>query len=152
MSLCFDGGKQALQIEEQLASRFTVNREHYLPFARDERSYEVHREYIDVQFVREGCEDILLSWSLRTQEQPVFDPARDIAFYSKKPAEDLLVHLRPGIFCVIFPFEAHMPCIRPDKHVETVQKCVAKIPMSAYIDDPLLFTRLFTPEVNTKMR
>ena len=85
MSLCFDGGKQALQIEEQLASRFTVNREHYLPFARDERSYEVHREYIDVQFVREGCEDILLSWSLRTQEQPVFDPARDIAFIAKNP-------------------------------------------------------------------
>ncbi|MBO4369593.1 MAG: YhcH/YjgK/YiaL family protein [Desulfovibrio sp.] len=147
MSLCLDCGDDAALVEERLAERFSVNREHYTPFAPSERRYEVHRQYIDVQFVRAGCEDILLAWASRFQAKPLFGASGDIAFYEEKPSEDLLVHLRPGIFCVVFPLEAHMPCIRPNTStaVQVVEKCVAKIPLTVYREDPLLFVKLFSP-------
>ena len=146
MCLCLDCGENAALIEQRLTAGFTVNREHYTPFERSERRYEVHRQFIDVQFVRAGSEDILLAWASRFQTKPFFDESGDIAFYEEKPSEDLLVHLRPGIFCVVFPLEAHMPCIRSDvsaDSVQTVEKCVAKIPFMAYREDPLLFVNLF---------
>ncbi|MCR5814198.1 MAG: YhcH/YjgK/YiaL family protein [Desulfovibrio sp.] len=155
MSLCLDCGEAAALIEQRLSERFRLNREHYLPFARSERRYEVHKQFIDIQFVCAGREDILLAWASRFHDQPVFDEDRDIAFYEEKPSEDLLVHLRPGVFCVVFPFEAHMPCIRPDNregNVSAVEKCVAKVPLVDYSRDPMLFQNLFALEAHSNLK
>ena len=147
MSALFSCTEETFHVIQDRLSVFTVNEEDYIPYERCERRYEVHRAFIDVQFVTEGEEDCAIIASGRLQEELPFDEAKDIAFYSQTPKEDVLVHLRPCLFCVIYPGEAHMPCLAPSPKAMSVHKCVAKIPLRALNDDPLLLTRLFSDAV-----
>lgn len=84
---------------------------------------EVHREYIDIQYVVEGKE--LIGWSpLDACKQPTseFDPSRDIGFFQDLPQSWLVV--RPGQCAVFYPEDAHAPLAASGP----VRKIVAKIP------------------------
>ena len=138
--------ESSLALKARLAACFRLNEERYQPFEMSERRYEIHRAYLDVQFVLSGFEDLLIADEKRFTAPLPFDEARDIAFFEDKPREDLQVHLRPGLFCVIFPGEAHLPCLRPLHAAgfrEPVVKCVAKIPFVEYREAPERVHSLF---------
>ena len=69
---------------------------------------EAHRRYIDIQAVVAGRE--LLGYAplgdLETA-QP-YDETKDVVFY-KVPEEISSIVLTPGLFCILFPEDAHMP-------------------------------------------
>ena len=69
---------------------------------------EAHREYIDIQSVVAGRE--LLGYAplgdLETA-QP-YDEAKDVVFY-KVPDRISTIILTPGLFCILFPEDTHMP-------------------------------------------
>jgi YhcH/YjgK/YiaL family protein len=70
---------------------------------------EAHRKYIDIQFLLVGVE--ILGYAplkgLTTAEE--YNPQKDIAFFNT-PKEITKAKLEPGLFCILFPDDAHLPC------------------------------------------
>ncbi|MGR3808075.1 YhcH/YjgK/YiaL family protein [Pasteurella testudinis DSM 23072] len=90
---------------------------------------EVHRNYLDVQYLHSGYERIGVAIDLGNN--PIakdYDPARDILFYQSAADESELV-MRPGNFAVFFPSDVHRPaCI--DGSSSKIRKVVVKIAVS----------------------
>lgn len=83
---------------------------------------EAHRNYIDIQFLIDGDEQT--GWKLRDECKEVLQPynvERDIEFFSDAPLNYLT--LKPDMFTVFFPGDAHAPMISNG----TVHKCVVKV-------------------------
>ena len=85
---------------------YTIQR--YTTKPLNEGKLEAHRKYIDIQFLLEGVE--LLGYAplkgLTTAE--IYNPQKDIAFFNT-PKEITKVILEPGLFCILFPDDAHLP-------------------------------------------
>lgn len=92
---------------------------------RDERRFEAHRRYIDVQVLLAGEEtiDAALDGGLPVLE--AYDEARDVVFL-KPPAHAASLPMRPGWFAVFFPHDVHRPgCHLRDR--QKVRKIVMKL-------------------------
>lgn len=91
----------------------------------DERQFESHKKYIDVQYV--PCGEETLYWAdvkELTQTSESFSQGGDIAFYKGKAQGS--VTLAGGTCAVLFPEDAHMPnCISGEK--QKVTKIVFKV-------------------------
>jgi biofilm protein TabA len=91
----------------------------------NEGNLEAHRKYIDIQFLLEGVE--ILGYAplkgLTTAE--VYNPQKDIAFFNT-PKDITKVILEPGLFCILFPDDAHLPGLQLAGPAE-VRKVVIKI-------------------------
>jgi YhcH/YjgK/YiaL family protein len=85
---------------------YTIQR--YTTKPLNEGNLEAHRKYIDIQFLLEGVE--ILGYAplkgLTTAEE--YNPQKDIAFFNT-PKEITKVKLEPGLFCILFPDDAHLP-------------------------------------------
>ncbi|MGR6981583.1 YhcH/YjgK/YiaL family protein [Testudinibacter sp. P27/CKL/0425] len=90
---------------------------------------EVHRRYLDVQYLHSGYERIGVAIDLGTNPvEKTYDDTRDILFYSHVENESELV-MRPGNFAVFFPTDVHRPaCI--DGNSCKIKKVVVKIAVS----------------------
>ncbi|KGQ71175.1 hypothetical protein A1D23_00215 [Chelonobacter oris] len=90
---------------------------------------EVHRHYLDVQYLHAGEERIGVA--VDSGDNPIanaYDAARDILFYRDVANESELV-MRPGNFAVFFPSDVHRPaCI--DGKACKIRKIVVKIAVS----------------------
>lgn len=88
--------------------------------------FEAHRRYIDVQFVHSGRETIL--WAplaaMREPTQP-YDGAKDAALWPLVP-EATPLHLGPGHCAILFPEDAHAPCLEWETPAQ-VFKVVVKV-------------------------
>ena len=103
-----------------------INMAEYVNKNVDECAYESHKKYIDIQYVVSGEEYIDLC------DQDILEctdnrlDTDDIAFF-RNTDKFSRADLTEGIFVVIFPGEAHKPCIAPDGKGVKVRKAVAKI-------------------------
>jgi YhcH/YjgK/YiaL family protein len=108
--------------------RYEINENIYavietsLPKAAKEQKLEVHRKYIDVQYIIDGYD--LIGWcSLLNcgQIYKDYDEVKDIEFFNDKP--DFNIILNEGHFAIFFPNDTHAPleCEKP------VKKCIVKI-------------------------
>lgn len=91
----------------------------------EEGSWEAHRNYADIQLVLEGCECIGF---VCVEDAPVmtpYVPEKDILFYQEMPGSAATVHA--GEMMVLFPSDAHRPCIRVDGGPDAVRKAVVKV-------------------------
>ena len=104
-----------------------INIESYTTHLRQERKFEVHKKYIDVQYMISGKELITVCPVDKLVCVDVYDPNRDIAFY-----QNALIGIdkiiTSGEFLILRPGEAHMPCICVDEQAR-VRKAVIKIPV-----------------------
>ncbi|NBI32572.1 YhcH/YjgK/YiaL family protein [Enterorhabdus sp. P55] len=74
------------------------------------RKLESHRKHVDIQWIIEGEEAIdIASVSSLSLETP-YDPKEDVAFWERKASMTRVV-LREGSYVVLYPKDAHMPCI-----------------------------------------
>ncbi len=95
----------------------------YTTRSREGHEYEAHRNYADIQYLLAGEESIL--WA-PTPSLVVIKPYEpDIEMYAAIPSATDLV-LKPGIFCVLFPQDAHAPCLEHGGPV-MVRKAVVKV-------------------------
>jgi len=96
---------------------------------KESSKYEAHKKYIDVQVVQSGHEYIYVSTldalSERLQD---YDEAADIEFFAKAASARPLV-ADASHWVILFPSDAHMPCITADSP-SAVRKVVVKIPYS----------------------
>ena len=111
----------------ELQNGVYVNVETYMSEPREERKFENHRKYIDVQIIIEGEEFIELFPVNEFLEDSLYDDEKDISFFSNNKIGNK-VKLTKGDSLIIFPGQAHMPCIQTDISAK-VKKAVIKIPI-----------------------
>lgn len=91
-----------------------------------EKKLEVHRRYIDIQFMVRGRE--IIAWTpLAGLGEPsmAFDPKLDAALYPYPP-DAVPVGVVPGQFMILFPEDAHAPSCTWGESAE-VLKVVVKV-------------------------
>ena len=86
---------------------------------------EAHKKYIDIQFVAEGEELLVFAFLENLEIAEPYTEAKDAAFY-KIPDKISTVRLGPGMFCILFPQDAHIPGCQIN-HPSNVVKIVAKV-------------------------
>jgi len=89
--------------------------------------YEVHRKYIDIQYVVSGREYIAITTLENIDSvKQVYDEVNDIEFFQK--TDDRFVLADSTKFFVFFPSDPHKPCLKVDENSK-VRKIVVKIPI-----------------------
>jgi biofilm protein TabA len=99
----------------------SVNRYKTKPYL--ETQWESHFKYIDIQYITQGSEKIFYGPVSQMKEEIAYNSENDIQFLSGKGD---YVTLEPGRFVILFPSDAHMPCIQIGDAVE-VRKVVVKV-------------------------
>ena len=90
--------------------------------------FEAHRKYIDVQFVFSGRETILWAPLASMKEETMaYDESKEAALWKLVPDVTPL-HMSAGHFAILYPQDAHAPCIEWEKP-EQVFKVVVKVAM-----------------------
>ncbi len=102
-----------------------ANVEEYQTKAVSEAKYEAHRNYIDIQILLKGEEQIFVKEVKNLTPKEVYNPQKDIEFYSQK-VEGMSVVLDGTNFVMLFPHEAHAPQVEYERS-QKVLKVVAKI-------------------------
>ncbi len=92
--------------------------------ALDEGPYEAHRSYIDVQILAEGRE--IIRWN-RLENMTALSPYDSGTDKQALSGAGSLLELLPGMFCVLFPEDAHAACrhldgCAPARYVKYVVK------------------------------
>ncbi len=88
--------------------------------------FESHKKYLDIQYVITGGEliDVCETDDLKATDDRL--DTDDIAFYENTDVFST-AYLREGDFVILFPGEAHRPCVAPDGKGIKTKKAVAKI-------------------------
>lgn len=89
---------------------------------QEKQVLELHHQYIDVHILLEGRERI--GWKVTddlTQEVKAYSSDGDCALYGDVPS--MWVDLLPGQFVIVYPEDAHAPCIGEGK----IRKLIAKV-------------------------
>jgi len=119
-------GTQALGRHVIDADRLFAIVESYTTKPQESGLFEAHRKHIDVQFLFRGRETIL--WAplpLMQEETRPHDEVKDIAKW-KLVADTTPLHLSAGHFAILYPQDAHAPCLQWDQP-EQVFKVVVKV-------------------------
>ncbi|MCA1963584.1 MAG: YhcH/YjgK/YiaL family protein [Prosthecobacter sp.] len=119
-------GTQALGRHELDGERAFALVQTYTTKPQADALFEAHRKYIDVQFIHSGRETIL--WApLASLSEPTmsYDESKDAALW-KLTADSTPLHVSAGHFCILYPEDAHAPCVQWDAPAE-VFKVVVKV-------------------------
>ena len=109
-----------------------MNVETYETSKFEDKDFEAHKEYVDVQIVLRGCENIYVARTNDPSFRVTKEYVPDIMFMDG-PVENHPVTLEAGECCVLEPEHAHKPCIRIGRYYpEQVIKAVIKIPLDIY--------------------
>ena len=92
----------------------------------DERKFEGHKNYIDIQYIVSGSEAMEVCDVKRMVSATEYDPEKDCAFFT---ATEKTTHLAlsTGDYAIFFPDDIHKPGISPDENAVFVKKIVAKV-------------------------
>ena len=86
---------------------------------------ECHRQFIDIQIVAKGIECIGIGDLDSCKRISAYDIEKD---FQKLRGEVSLITMKPGLFAVFFPHDAHMPQVNYHNSSCRVKKIVIKIP------------------------
>lgn len=91
---------------------------------KQDNLFEVHRKYIDIQFIISGREKMLYGNKENFKEKTAYDSQKDVEFLedSQSSAE---MKVSDNMFAVFFPDDAHKPGLYDG--CESVRKIVVKI-------------------------
>ena len=94
---------------------------------------EIHRKYIDVQFLASGGPEEAAFWSddysLEVDED-LLSTKRDILFYKNSDTtKEGRIYLTPGTYACYFPWDVHIPAIQVGKESKPIRKIVIKVPL-----------------------
>lgn len=100
-----------------------INRMSYETMEESESFYEAHVEYIDIHYVLNGCENILVS-DVRTMTEVKRELETDFIEY--KGQSEVICKMKPGKVLIVFPNDAHMVKVK-EQEVTRVEKIVVKV-------------------------
>ena len=87
--------------------------------------YEAHKNYVDIQYIVEGQEQVDVSFEEYMELDTPYDAEKDIMFF-KNPKKHFTRILGPGEYVIVLPHELH----KPGQKVGTdgnVKKIVGKV-------------------------
>lgn len=90
---------------------------------KEQGTFEAHRKYIDIQFVVSGDECMGYANLADLKVKKEYD-GKDDYLLAEGPAD--FVRVRPGMFTIFYPQDAHIPCSAIDKPSK-VKKVVVKV-------------------------
>ena len=93
----------------------------------NEKGFEAHRRFIDVQFALRGVELIRCKPLECVKETIPYNEEKDAARYADEPGLDAIIG--NGYFVVVWPDDAHEPLLAVDGQPELVKKVVLKVPV-----------------------
>ena len=93
---------------------------------REEKKFEGHRDYIDIQFIVSGHEVMECCDVTRMEEKTEYDAVKDVQFFAPK-GESSVLALQAGDWAIFFPDDIHMPGVSPEDGNVAVKKIVAKV-------------------------
>lgn len=96
---------------------------HYKTKNMEGSESEVHRKYIDVQYMVSGNECIGYAPLENQVPTKKYDEEGDFAFYNEKVST---VTMKPGMFAIFYPTDLHMPGIIHNESTDVV-KVVIKV-------------------------
>lgn len=107
----------------------------YIPRPERECRYEAHRRYADIQILESGMEFVGFAFAATMEVSTDYSEANDILFLAEgsrvtqadKPVNSVALPLVPGIALVLFPEDAHMPCVACGENAGAVRKIVVKV-------------------------
>lgn len=79
----------------------------YTTASMDAKPYEAHEAFLDIQVVIAGEESLYWAPLCSLEEVDAYVPAKDVSFH--EGMDGTPVTLRPGVFAVLFPQDAHKP-------------------------------------------
>lgn len=91
----------------------------------NEGRWEAHKVYADIQLVIEGYECIGYACAEDAPIAMAYAPENDLLFYEEMEGNGAIVHA--GEMMVLFPSDAHRPCMQPAEGVKAVRKAVVKV-------------------------
>lgn len=103
-----------------------VNVMEYTTKLRQDACYEAHRDYVDIQVVIRGAEQIEVAPVGVLEVTSPYDADGDCALYSGAHAGERFLML-PGRWCLVMPEDAHMPGVSIDDAPAPVKKAVFKV-------------------------
>ncbi len=86
---------------------------------------EAHRNYIDIQILLAGNEIIYASNIDDLEVIENYNSDKDVLFLEKSTRT--AIDMKEGMFCIFFPWDAHMPGISGEDGPKKVKKVVYKI-------------------------
>lgn len=89
---------------------------------KTDAKYEAHRKYIDIQYMVKGKEYIGVTDIKNCTTCIEYNAEKDIEFFE---AIDEFQTLKTGEFLILYPHDAHKPCINKEKSL--CKKIVVKI-------------------------
>lgn len=93
----------------------------------EEKPFEAHRDYIDVQFVVKGHELVEVAPLSCVGEVSIpYSEESDVVFYAGASKVDEIL-IGPESFCILFPEDVHKPGLIWEKPCE-IKKAIVKIP------------------------
>ncbi len=93
---------------------------------REEKKFEGHKDYIDIQYIISGREEMEVCDLSRAEATTEYNGEKDVQFFVPK-AETTKLTLQAGDYAIFFPDDIHMPGVSPKGGDVAVKKIVAKI-------------------------
>lgn len=98
---------------------------------------EIHRKFIDVQFLCSGGPENAAYYNddgTNEIHENLLNSQRDICFYeNNNSVREGLIPLEVGTFSVYFPWDVHVPAIAVDNVPAKIRKIVIKVPLAECI-------------------
>ncbi len=91
----------------------------------EERRFEAHKKYMDVQVLLDGEEVIDVSLECDLSAVEAYDETRDVMFLAP-PQQVASLPMRTGFFAVFYPHDIHRPGCR-QREKRRVRKIVMKV-------------------------
>lgn len=88
---------------------------------KNEAKLEIHKKYIDIQFVVEGVDT--MGWKAANDCSEVLSPydgEKDIGFFADEPA--VWSPVKAGMYAIFFPGDAHAPMVSNDEIYKIILK------------------------------
>ncbi|HEY9055180.1 MAG TPA: YhcH/YjgK/YiaL family protein, partial [Rectinemataceae bacterium] len=98
----------------------------YAAKSEDQARYETHKDYLDIQMLSSGAEIIEVRDARGLEVSVPYKP--DIEFYATPhPNPCFSMRMEPGLALVLFPEDAHRPCLSAPGYSGEIKKVVVKV-------------------------
>ena len=123
----FSVGKYEFKDPEKVSGKeLWISVQEYETKPREEKKFEGHKDYIDIQYIISGREEMEVCDLSRTEAVTEYNGEKDVQFFVAK-AESTKLSLQAGDYAIFFPDDIHMPGVSPKGENVAVKKIVAKV-------------------------
>lgn len=104
----------------------------YMTKPVDQRKWEAHKKYLDIQYIISGHEHIGYTQLSTVSPLEPYSAKKDIAFFKGQPGHGCFIPMSAGMFMVLGPQDAHLPSSTLTVP-EEVRKIVVKVAVDSIV-------------------